>query len=111
VAPPYFLDVPLVAHAHYDQLAAPRTTFGANPELKPTGAQIYERHSGGSLTASWMGRKGGLLGAEIEQDIASGAWRGRSYECSSRPVENPNWFTVAEFVTRSEAASIPPWRC
>jgi hypothetical protein len=91
VAPPYFIDVLRVALARYDQLAATRTTFGADAELKLTRGRIYERHREGGLTASWTGRKGGLLGAELAQDIASRVWRGRSYECSSKPVGNPNW--------------------
>ena len=108
VAPPYFLEVLRFALARYEKLAAPHSTFGANAEIKLTGAEIYERHRGGTLTVPWMGRKGGLFGAELAQDIASGMWRGWSYECSSKSVEHPNWFTVTDFAIRIEAASMPP---
>ncbi|UQA57101.1 hypothetical protein [Polyangium aurulentum] len=107
VAPPYFLEVLRVALARHEQLASPRPTFGANAEMKLTGAEIYERHRAGSITTPWMGRKGGLNGAELTSDIASGTWRVHLYECSSKPVQNTNWFTVAEFVARV-ATTLPP---
>jgi hypothetical protein len=103
VAPPYFVEVLRVALARHEQLASPRPTWGANAEMKLTGAEIYERHHAGSLATPWMGRKGGLNGAELAKDLTSGTWRGQFYECSSRPVQNTNWFTVAEFVARIDA--------
>jgi hypothetical protein len=55
-----------------------------------------------------MGRQGGLNGAELAKDIASGTWCGQLYECSSKPVQNKNWFTVAEFVARIGPQRPPP---
>ncbi len=72
-----------------------------------TGAEIYERHHAGSLATPWMGRKGGLNGAELAKDLTSGTWRGQLYECSSRPVQNTNWFTVAAFIARIAFAEPP----
>ena len=77
------------------------------PETRLIGAEIYERHRAGSIATPWMGRKGGPAGAELARDIASGTWRGQSYECSSKQVENRNWFTVAEFVARIDAPRAP----
>lgn len=102
VAPPYFLEVLRVALARYEQLASPRPIWGANAEMKLTGAEIYERHYAGVLTNAWVGRQGGLNGAEFTKDVASGTWRGQHYECSSKPVQNRNWFTVVEFIARIE---------
>ncbi|MGK4008506.1 hypothetical protein WMF31_38205 [Sorangium sp. So ce1036] len=100
VAPRYFVEVLRVALARYERLVSPRRTSGANAEMKLAGAEIYERHRAGSLATPWMGRQGGLNGAELARDIASGTWRAQRYECSSKPVHNPNWFSVDEFVTR-----------
>jgi hypothetical protein len=50
-----------------------------------------------------MGRRGGLLGPELAKDLATGTWRTQNYECSSKAVGNPNWFTVAEFVAKIDA--------
>jgi len=107
VAPPHFVEVLRVALERYDRLVAQPATFGANAEVKLTGAEIYEAHRAGSLTTPWMGRKGGLKGAELTKDISSGTWRSQSYECSSKSVQNPNWFTVAEFIARLDAARSP----
>jgi hypothetical protein len=78
-----------------------------NAETKLLGAEIYERHHAGSLTTPWVGRQSGLNGAELTNDITSGTWRGQLYECSSKPVQNKNWFTVAEFVARIRAPRPP----
>jgi hypothetical protein len=67
----------------------------------------YVRSPSRGLAHHPMGRKGGLDGAELAKDIASGTWRTQLYECSSKPVQNKNWFTVAEFVARL-AAAMPP---
>ena len=109
VAPPYFLEVLRFALARYKELASPRSclTFGANAEMKLTGTEIYEHHRAGSLSRPWMGRKGGLNGPDLTKDITSGAWRSQSYECSSKLVQNPNWFAVAEFVARLDAPRLP----
>jgi hypothetical protein len=104
VAPPYFVEVLRVALERYDDLAAPRVlTFGANAEVKLTGAEIDRRRCEGTLVLGWMGRRGGLHGPELTSDLGSGAWRTHRYECSSKAVRNPNWFTVAEFIAKVDA--------
>lgn len=104
VGPPYFVEVLRVALERYDDLAAPRVmTFGANAEIKLTGAEICHRHRDGTLALRWMGRRGGLHGPELAKDLATGTWRTQSYECSSKAVGNPNWFTMAEFGAKVEA--------
>ncbi|MCC6556300.1 MAG: hypothetical protein IT372_25345 [Polyangiaceae bacterium] len=103
VAPPYFLEVLRVALARYDQLVAHRAAFGENAEMKLRGDQLLAQHRAGTLVTPWMGRRGGLAGAELAKDIASGTWRGQLYECSSKPVQNPSWFTVAELAARVAA--------
>jgi hypothetical protein len=107
VAPPYFLEMLRVALARYDKLVSPRPTWGMNAEMKLLGADVYERHHAGSLTTPWIGRQGGLSGTELSNDIASGTWRRQLYECSSKPVPNKNWFTVADFVARIGPARPP----
>ncbi|WP_437282120.1 hypothetical protein WME90_16615 [Sorangium sp. So ce375] len=104
VAPPYFIEVLRVALARYEQLVSPRPSWGANAETKLTGDELYERHHAGSLTTPWMGRQGGLDGAELTKDIASGTWRSQLYECRSTAVSNRNWFTVAAFAARIDSA-------
>jgi hypothetical protein len=104
VAPPYFVEVLRVALERYDHLAAPRVmTFGTNAEVKLTGAEVCRRHRDGTLTLGWMGRRGGLLGPELAKDLTTGTWRTQHYECSSKAVGNPNWFTVADFVAKIDA--------
>ncbi len=83
---------------------SPRQTWGANSETELTGAELYERHHASSLTPLWMGRQGGVNGAELTKDITSGTWRSQRYECSSKAVSNRNWFTVAAFVARIDSA-------
>jgi hypothetical protein len=104
VAPPYFLEVLRVALERYDDLVAPRgLTFGANAEVRLTGAELCRRYRDGTPVPGWMGRRGGLLGPELAKDLSTGAWRTQRYECSSKAVANPNWFTVAEFIARVDA--------
>jgi hypothetical protein len=104
VAPPYFVEVLRVALERYDQLVAPRMiVFGANAEQQQAGAALYEMHQRGTLMTPWMGRSGGLHGPKMAKDLAIGAWHTKRYECSSKTVRNPNWFTVADFVAKVDA--------
>lgn len=102
VAPPYFVEVLRVALTRYDRLVSPRG--GANAEQVRAGADLVTAHRNGTLTTPWMGRRGGLHGAELARDVATGGWQTQRYECSSKPVGNPNWFAVADFAARVEAA-------
>ena len=109
VGPPYFLEMLRVALDRYDELVAQRTfTFEANAELKLTGAEIRSRYAEGTLSAAWMGRRGGLNGPELASDLETGRWLTYRYECSSKPVRNANWFPIAEFIARVNARPGPP---
>ncbi|MDC3958975.1 hypothetical protein [Polyangium jinanense] len=106
VGPPYFVEMLRVGLARYDALLARRdVAFGANAETKLSGEEIVRQFQAGMLTFTRMGRRGGLAGPELREDITSGAWRTFRYECSSKVVDNRNWFGVADFVTRVRAAS------
>jgi hypothetical protein len=109
VAPPYFLEMLRVALARYDELVAPRTlTFEANAEFKLTGAEIQRQYAEGRISAAWMGRRGGLNGPELANDLATGKWITFRYECSSKPVRNANWFPITAFIARINARPQPP---
>lgn len=56
MAPPYFVEVLRVALERYDHLAAPRVmSFGANVEVKLTGAESYRPQREGTLALGWTG--------------------------------------------------------
>ncbi|MDC3956272.1 hypothetical protein KEG38_20595 [Polyangium jinanense] len=42
-------------------------------------------------------------GPELAKDLATGTWRTQHYECRSKAMGNPNWFTVVEFVAKVDA--------
>jgi curved DNA-binding protein CbpA len=71
---------------------------GQNCEFRLTGLEIVKRFRDGSLATAWMGRVRGLYGPEVAEDVRTGSWRRRSYECNSQRVGNRNWFTVESFV-------------
>jgi len=96
VAPPYFVAMLDTALERYSELKASRP--GWNSEARRTGGQLFQSHVDRTQTMLWMGRSGGLKGSELKKDIETGAWRNQSYECSSKRVENANWFPVEEFV-------------
>lgn len=99
VGPPYFVGTLRVALARYASLVAKRET-GANAEVKLSGSEIVRQYENGTLNMLWMGRRGGLEGVAIGEDIATGAWREFRYECSSKPVYNQNWFRIADFAAK-----------
>jgi hypothetical protein len=103
----YFCEVLREALVRYDKRRAQRMAFGTNAETKLSGAEIYRRHHEGTLVAWWMGRQSGLHGSSLSRDITTGTWRTNRYECSSKPVGNPNWFTVAAFVTKIDDQGPP----
>ncbi|MDI1430193.1 hypothetical protein [Polyangium sorediatum] len=108
VGAPYFVEVLRVALARYPALLAKREmVFGANAEARWTGEEIVRQYQAGTLTHPWMGRRNGLAGAELREDITSGAWRTVRYECSSKGVDNRNWFAVAEFVAKVQPVGAP----
>lgn len=99
VAPAYFVETLRLALERYEQLAS-RILYGANAQFKLCGEIIVDKYRAGELENSWMGRRNGLIGDELQNDINTGTWRTFMYECSSIPVDNRNWFRVKEFVER-----------
>ena len=52
---------------------------------------------------TWMGRRGGLDGPELREDVENGMWENREYEVRhDRLPDNPNWFPVADFIKMIE---------
>lgn len=76
------------------------TTPIANQDTSRRGATLVQRYFGGDNTYTWMGRNGGLTGSTLAQDITENRWPEIAYQCSTTPVKNRNWFTVADFVNR-----------
>lgn len=103
----YFCEVLREALARYDARRSLKIASGANAETKLLGAEIYRRYHDGTLAAWWMGRQSGLHGSPLAKDITTGAWRTNRYECSSKPVGNPNWFTVSAFVAKIDEQNPP----
>jgi hypothetical protein len=67
-------------------------------EEKP-GEEIVERFRSNDLTKVIMGRRGGLAGRLLENDIAHGKWKQQKYQTSARgEPPNQNWFMIEEFV-------------
>ena len=65
---------------------------------KMSGAEIVRTHLAGSGPTS-VGRRGGLHGDDLQEDVHSGAWRTRSYEVAfDTPKEGRNWFSTEDFV-------------
>jgi hypothetical protein len=91
------LDVALASELY----GAEEYGFGANKDASLTGAQIVtmaREGVEGELTYTAMGRAGGLHGAALAADIASGAWRRHEYEVRASGIPNRNWFAVTEFL-------------
>jgi hypothetical protein len=86
-------------------LAAQPASFGANAELHLSGLEILARRA--DPLVRMVGRRGGRLGSLFQEDVASGGWQTRRCEVSSAKADladNPNWFTVEEFVTAVKGA-------
>jgi hypothetical protein len=75
---------------------------GQNAELRLAGEEIVAGFREGSLATAWMGRARGVHGPELAEDLQSGSWRLRKYECNSQPVNNRNWFPIESFVKMIE---------
>ena len=102
VAPQHWLGVLEDALARYGQLRSQPSTANADAVL--TGAAIVEAHADGTLAYTHMGRGGGLDGAALTADLASGAWREQRYEVrEGAEAPNGNWFPIGEFVARTAA--------
>jgi hypothetical protein len=98
VASRYWLSVLDDALRRHEELESISETFGANADARLSGQEIWERWADGDTTYVHMGRVNGLNGAELAEDISSGAWRARKYEVRSQPLEQKNWFPIADFI-------------
>ena len=95
-----FLDYLRIALANYSSLRAPRGG-GLYCDKMMTGAQIVSDFRAGTLGAKTMGRKGGLRGELLREDISSGKWTERRYETNRYDsLANDNWFFVRQFIER-----------
>lgn len=65
------------------------------------GIQIVELAKEGRAP-KMMGRAGGLSGAALTEDLASGRWRDWDYEISDDTQELRNWFPTEAFIQRVE---------
>jgi hypothetical protein len=95
VAPRYFHAMLTTALRRYPALVSTRT---ANQDATLPGATLVQRHLAGDHTYPWMGRTGGLTGEALTSDIIERRWPHTGYQCSTTPVPNRNWFSVADFV-------------
>ncbi len=99
VGPPYWLSMLRQALSRYTELVSGGpTTFGQNKDDDLTGAEIVTAHAAGTLDFTYMGRGGGLTGARLTADIATGSWRTHTYEVRLDPFHEPNWFPITEFI-------------
>lgn len=105
VGPMYWVNMLATALDRYNDLVSLPETFGQNAESHLTGLAIQAAAATGDLPFTHMGRKGGLGGALLAEDIASGRWTTQPYEVRSGALpSNPNWFEVSQFLARIEAA-------
>lgn len=99
VGPSYWVHVLRAALARYADLASPEPTFGTNAHAILTGQDIIDGFYAEALEFTWVGRRGGLNGAALKNDLVNGTVRGRSYEVRRNPLpSNRNWFPVKDFV-------------
>jgi hypothetical protein len=100
VGPSYWVGVLGAALDAYPALVSQSFGFEKNSDALRTGAQIVD--DPGPFTC--MGRAGGLDGAGVATDLATGGWRTRTYEVRYEPLpNNGNWFPISEFILRVKA--------
>lgn len=98
----YYHQMLKVALDRYDDLVSRRIGYQDNELL---GQDIVQRAANGTLVYAWMGRRGGVDGTEMKDDIASGTWKSTLYQVRKDAIPgNPNWFPIAEYI----AAVVPP---
>jgi hypothetical protein len=96
----YFWQVLDLALKTYDGLAGSgRAEYGKHAHDRLTGRLIHDRFKTTILGFELMGRKLGIQGEPLRQDVESGRWRAQVSEVRrSGPPPNRNWFPVAAFV-------------
>ena len=103
VAPPYWRDVLDEALSRYDILAS--KSAKRNYDAKITGRKIHNQHKEGNDTYTWMGRKGGLHGSKIQDDLRTGDWKKHRYPVRHESLLNKdNWFSVEEFIQKIDGS-------
>ncbi len=96
----YFCEILRIALEGYPILKSPEATFGAHAEGKLTGAEILRCYQSRDTKFQAMGRRGGIDGAALKDDIAENRWEKQEYEVRSSPDDLPaNWFRISGFVT------------
>lgn len=97
----YFCEILRIALEDYPILRSPEATFGAHAEGKLTGAEILRCYQSRDTKFQAMGRRGGIDGAALRDDIVENRWEKQEYEVRSSPDDLPaNWFRISEFVDR-----------
>lgn len=102
LGPDYFLEVLSIALERYEELAAQNAhSYRKNCQDLYSGSDIYRGYKEGMLDKQVMGRKLGLHGPALREDLDSGNWTKRKYEVSSHAAlaeNNRNWFYIHDFV-------------
>jgi len=95
----YFREILEIALHDYDILKSSEISFGTHADGKLTGADILRRHQIGDSEFQAMGRRGGIDGGPLKDDIADNRWQEHEYEVRrSSAVLPTNWFLISGFV-------------
>jgi len=106
VGPAYWVGIIDVACERWENLVSSQAPFTANAEATLTGKQILEASEAGLLEYGYMGRRGGLEGPLLKEDIKSGRWRDHSDEVRGEELpDNKNWLSIPSFVAMLSARS------
>jgi len=97
----YFAEILGIAIADYPEHKSV-SSWGANSEARLLGSEILYQfeQNGPQFKMIMMGRKGGIDGSELREDVATGRWANKLYEVRSVSDNNRNWFPISEFVNR-----------
>jgi len=96
----YFSEMLRIAIEEYDNLKGDQLTFGKYKDNDLSGSEILNRYEQHDLPYRMMGRKGGVHGSKLTEDIATGRWANQSYELKESSEVRPNWFPISDFVNR-----------
>lgn len=100
LAPPYWIRVLAEALDRYDDLKGGQPNYDA----MMVGRKIYESFQRRDSIFRWMGRKGGLDGSPLQEDVESGGWKTRDYRVRHfSPLGKRNWFKIDDFVRRIDS--------
>ncbi|HEY0688633.1 MAG TPA: hypothetical protein VGD71_06280 [Kribbella sp.] len=102
VAPAYFDSILSTALERYPDLVS---KWAGYQDAEVSGERLVRRYLARDRTFSWMGRGGGVDGARIAADVATGSWRTFPYQCRRAQLpNNRNWFSVEAFIERLRTA-------